>query len=129
MVQPYVAGVEGTGETKLVYLDGAFSHAVRVGPQLAAGSGVVPKPWEGLPPVELTTAGAAQEAIGHEVLDAVTAEVGVRPVYGRVDLVPGPDGELWLGEVELIDPSLYWRLAPAAAARMAEAIAARCRFR
>jgi hypothetical protein len=129
MVQPYVAGVEGTGERKLVYLDGAFSHAVRVGPQLVAGSGVIPKPWKGLPPVELAPAGAAPEAVGRQVLDAVTAEVGVRPVYARVDLVPAPDGQLWLGEVELIDPTLYWRLAPAAAAdRMAEAVATRCRL-
>ncbi len=41
LVQPYVASVDTRGETALVYLDGAFSHAMRKGPLLREGAGLV----------------------------------------------------------------------------------------
>lgn len=129
MVQPYMAGVDGERETKLVYLDGVFSHAVRISPLLAPGTGVQPRPWERPFTVEPTTPGRAQEAVAREVLAAVSAEVGVPPLYARVDLIPSPAGEPLLGEVELVDPSLFLRVVPDGAVRMADAIRARCQLR
>ncbi len=38
MVQPYLSEVDTLGETALVYVDGRFSHAVRKGAMLPAGS-------------------------------------------------------------------------------------------
>ncbi len=44
MVQPYVASVDEFGEAKLVHVDGALSHTVRVGALLEPGAGVVERP-------------------------------------------------------------------------------------
>ena len=41
MIQPYLADVDTLGETALVYIDGRFSHALKKGPLLVAGSGLV----------------------------------------------------------------------------------------
>ena len=46
MVQPYVASVDERGETKMVFVDGRFSHALRVGALLDADAGVLDVPWE-----------------------------------------------------------------------------------
>lgn len=125
MVQPYMTSVdaESRGETKLVFIDGAFSHAVRVGPQLFAGEGVRPRPWERPVPTELVAAAPAQVTAAEAVLAAVDAEVGAPLLYARVDLVAGPTDEPLLAEVELVDPILFLRHEPAAAARLAAAIA------
>ena len=48
-----------------------------------------------------------------------------RLLYARVDLIPGPDGEPMLIELELTEPSLFLRQSPGAAERLAEAIIAR----
>ena len=47
--------------------------------------------------------------------------VAPAPVYARVDLVRGEAGQPLLMELELIEPSLYLRRSPAAAAKFAEA--------
>ena len=47
---------------------------------------------------ELATAALARAA----------AAVGDSPMYGRVDVAPGPDGEPVVMELELIEPSLYF---------------------
>jgi glutathione synthase/RimK-type ligase-like ATP-grasp enzyme len=52
------------------------------------------------------------------------AAVEPRPAYGRVDFVRGNDGALQLMELELIEPELWLRSSPEAAARFAAAIAA-----
>ncbi|HJV09375.1 MAG TPA: hypothetical protein VJ653_06825, partial [Acidimicrobiales bacterium] len=122
MVQPYLAGVDVEGEVKLVFIDGAFSHAVRIGTQLPLGAGVLDRPWERPLPVEPATPTAAQLDCAHQVLAAVDAEVGAPLLYARVDLVPGPAGEPVLAEVELIDPILFLRDAERAADRLVAAI-------
>jgi glutathione synthase/RimK-type ligase-like ATP-grasp enzyme len=124
MVQPYVASVDVAGETKLVYVAGRLSHAVRVGPQLAAGAGVPERPWERLGRAERAEPTADERATGEGVLAAVAGEVPAPLLYARVDLMAGAGGEPLLGEVELIDPSLFLRLHPPAARRLAVAIRA-----
>ena len=39
LLQPYLPSVDRDGETALVYIDGAFSHAIRKGPLLPLGAG------------------------------------------------------------------------------------------
>lgn len=124
MVQPYVASVEDAGEVKLVFVDGAFSHAVRVGPLLAPRAGVVERLWERPVDIEAFEPDAAQLDTAHDVLAAVQAEVGQPLLYARVDLLAAPSGAPMLGEVEVIDPSLYLRFCPPAAGRLAQAILA-----
>ena len=125
MVQPYMASVDSDGETKLVFIDGDFSHAVRVGRLLPGGQGVIKRPWEKPVPTEVTTPTAAQLDTARDVLAAVRAAVPEALLYARVDLVTGDTGQPLLGEVELIDPSLLLRFANGAAGRMGAAITAR----
>lgn len=122
MVLPYLSTVDTEGEAKLIFIDGEFSHAVRVGPLLAAGAGVIERPWERPVAMEAIAPTAAQLGAAHDVLAAVRAEVDQPLLYARVDLVSAPTGEPLLGEVEVVDPSLFLRLVPPSAGRYAAAI-------
>jgi hypothetical protein len=123
MVQPYLARLDDDGETGLVYLDGAYSHAFRKG-ALLSGAPLDPGLYaeEEIAPREAT---ATQRAIGDAVLAAVDRRTGGAPLYARVDLVPGPDGEPVLLELEMTEPSLFLTTDAGAPARLAAAIAAR----
>ncbi len=123
MAQPYLAAVEEAGETAMVHIGGAFSHAVRKGPMLVPGLEVVGGLF-----VEEAIAPAAATAAEREVARAALEAVPGGPeglLYARVDLVPGPDGAPLVIELELLEPSLFLAHAPAAADRLAAAIAAR----
>ena len=124
MVQPYMASVDTEGETKLVFIEGEYSHAVRVGPLLGAGEGVINRRWERLVPMEPVAPSTAQLGAARHVLAAVQAEVARPLLYARVDLLAAPTGEPLLGEVELVDPSLLLRFAAPAAGLLAGAISA-----
>jgi hypothetical protein len=64
---------------------------------------------------------AAEHAAAHRVLAAVPGDL----LYARVDLIPGPDGQPLLVELELTEPSVFLGFGEGAARRFAEAIAAR----
>lgn len=128
MAQPFVGGVLDRGESSVVWMGGAVSHGVRKTPpagefrsQEEHGGHV-----EGIP-VEGSLADAAArvarflEDLGRR-LSAGAAPLP--PLYGRVDFLPGPDGWL-LGELELVEPSLYLRLDEGAPARLADSIVER----
>jgi hypothetical protein len=129
MIQPYLSGVDEHGETALVYLGGRFSHAVG---KAAVLDGPDPGPAglvDGLYRAEQITArdaSAAELAAGDAVLGALPGlvEGGGELSYARVDLLPGPDGPLLL-ELELTEPSLFFRYAPGSLRRFAAVIAGR----
>ncbi|NEM07450.1 ATP-grasp domain-containing protein [Geodermatophilus normandii] len=123
MVQPYLDRLDAEGETGLVYLDGAASHAFgkgalltgeALGPGLYAEEEITPR-----------TATAEQQALGDRVLAWVGERTGTVPLYARVDLVPGEDGAPQVIEVELTEPSLFLTTDAGAAARLAAAVRAR----
>ncbi|MEQ4305670.1 hypothetical protein ABNF97_30535 [Plantactinospora sp. B6F1] len=127
MVQPYLAAVDTAGETALLYVAGPdglrFSHAVRKGAILVGPDHGV----EGLfRPEEITprTPAEPELAVAERVLAALPGGPE-RPLYARVDLIPGPDGAPVLVELELTEPSLFLAHEPGAADRLADAIAAR----
>lgn len=121
MVQPYLAAVDEAGETALVHLGGAFSHAARKAPVLVPG---LDDPED----VEITA--REPSAAERVVADAALAAVPFEPLlYARVDVVPGPDGSPVLIELELAEPSLFLDTAPGAAERLADAVAARLAVR
>ncbi|MEU8344150.1 hypothetical protein SAMN05443665_1001516 [Actinomadura meyerae] len=125
MVQPYLSAVDGVGETALVYCDGEFSHAGRKAQILTAGAGIQ-GPVRGdttRGQVTAATATRAELDVARRALAAVPG--GEDLLYARVDLIPGPDGEPLIVELELTEPNLYLQLAPNAADRFAKAIAAR----
>ena len=123
MVQPYLAKLDAEGETGLVYVDGEYSHAFRKG-ALLAGAALGPGLFaeEEIEPRVVT---ATQRAIGDAVLAATADRTGGAPLYARVDLVPGANGEPMLIELELTEPSLFLTTDAGAAARVAKAIAGR----
>jgi hypothetical protein len=123
MVQPYLARLDADGETGLVYLDGAFSHAFRKG-ALLAGAALGPGLYAE-EEIEPRVPTAAQRAVADAVLAATADRTGGAPLYARVDLVPGPDDAPVLIELELTEPSLFLATDDGAAARVAAVIAAR----
>ncbi|MDQ2631796.1 MAG: hypothetical protein M3Y75_12615 [Actinomycetota bacterium] len=114
MVQPFLPSLEEQGETSLVFVDGKLSHTVRKRP--AAGDFRVQSIWGGT--VEPTEPEAAQVELAERALETL----GEAPLYARVDLVAGPDGEPRLIELELIEPNLYMDTAPGSPARLADAV-------
>jgi glutathione synthase/RimK-type ligase-like ATP-grasp enzyme len=125
MVQPYVASVDATGETGLIYVDGTFSHAIRKGALLRAPGVTTDELWarEDITP-------RAPDADEHSLADAVLdALPWAREtlLYARVDLVRGDDGSPLLLELELAEPSLFLGLGSDAALRLAKGIARRIR--
>ena len=120
LAQPYIEAVDEAGETALIYLGGAFSHAIRKGALL--GEGAAPRDDSGLFVTEETTprepSGAERDA-GERIMAWVTERFG-RLLYARVDLLPGDEPALL--ELELTEPSLFLGHAPGSADRLAELI-------
>lgn len=111
MVQPYLGDVE---ETDLVYIDGAYSHALRRRvPLPAAGDCDVFYLDEQLRPGEVSR---REREVAEQALAAAPDEL----LYGRVDLVDGA-----VLELEIAEPSLYLAFGDGAAARLAAAIGRR----
>jgi glutathione synthase/RimK-type ligase-like ATP-grasp enzyme len=125
MVQPYLATVEQFGEAGLIYIDGRFSHAIRKGQVLRSPGAGARDPGD----VAITPVAAAstERERAEQVLAAVP---GSGPLlYARVDLLRGPSGECLLSEVELTEPSLFLGDAIGSTQRLAQAVAARARYR
>ena len=119
MVQPYVQAVEEAGETALLYLGGAFSHAIRKGPLLHADTRSDPSGLFVSEEISPREPSAEERAVGDRVMAWLTERFGPL-LYARVDLLPGAR----VLEVELAEPSLFLAHAPGSAARLADAIAA-----
>lgn len=69
----------------------------------------------------------AERALCEQALRAAAAHLGLRepPLYARVDWLRDAAGALRLTELELVEPSLFFRHGPASADRLAELIVAR----
>ncbi len=119
MLQPYHHGVDASGETGMVYADGAFSHAFRKGPLLQPG-GVMTDQLFAPEDISARVPTTAEHAIAEQAMAFITRDFGT-PAYARVDLLPGPQ----IIEVELVEPSLYLGQDEGAPARFAAAFAAR----
>jgi hypothetical protein len=131
LIQPYLAGVDEHGETAVVFFGGIRSHVLRKRPVLRT-AGIAPLADTAHAPAavmlerDLVSAGTAT-ATELALADAVHAEITARfrtPLYARVDMIPGPEAEPVLLELELIEPNLNLDLVPGSAARLAAAILA-----
>jgi hypothetical protein len=132
MVQPYLGAVDERGETALLYVRGELAHVLRkravlrpdeVAPVRDDALGAA----EAMYDPELVTAGESSRAereVGSRIVGYVTDRFGSPPLYGRVDLVPGPDGDPVLIELELVEPNFYLNIYPETADRVADAIVA-----
>jgi O-ureido-D-serine cyclo-ligase len=121
MVQPYLPSVEEPGERCLVFLDGELSHAVRKN-SLFRGGRHAGLP-EGVPvPPEPDEAETARRVLA-------LIPLAERPLYARVDLARDAAGRPLLLELELTEPTLFFKDAPGAAERLARALEARTKAR
>ena len=115
MIQPYFSSVEEPGERCLVHIDGRFSHAIRKRSHFLGGRHVGPE-------------GVAVDAAIDE-LDAAATILRLsgaeNVLYARVDLARDDSGRPCLMELELVEPTLFFTIAPGAAERMADALEAR----
>src|ERR1700676_4229750 len=123
LLQPYVASVDSAGETGLIYVDGALSHAIRKGPVLQVHGVATHRLWA---PEEISarTPDAAELALAEATLDALPWP-REELLYARIDLVEGGGGQPMLLELELAEPSLFLGHADDAAERLAAGIARR----
>jgi glutathione synthase/RimK-type ligase-like ATP-grasp enzyme len=108
----------GRGEVSVMAMGGKVTHAIR---KVAApgdfrvqddhGGRVLPH-----------QASAEEVSFAQRVITACP-HAAQRPLYHRIDMVRGPQGELTLCELEMIEPELWLRNCPSAAGELAAAIA------
>jgi hypothetical protein len=114
MFQPYIETVETFGEVSAIFLGGAFSHAVRKIPvagdyRVQDDHGASDQPYT-FEPEFLAKLEAFLDGFQHDV------------VYGRFDFLKDADGQYMMTELELVEPSLFFRHDLAAADRLADAV-------
>ncbi|MCB9852861.1 MAG: hypothetical protein H6819_07175 [Phycisphaerales bacterium] len=115
MLQPYYASVEKEGEYSVIFIDGQSTHAVRKVP--VAGDYRVQDDYGAHDePIQLSERDlrVAAEAV-------VRAGAGERLLYARADFLRAPDGTLRMNELEVVEPSLFFRHRPEAAETLAHA--------
>lgn len=118
LVQPFMETVATHGERSLVAIDGQLSHAVLKHPRFAGERERV----EGPMPIDEGERALAEGAM------AVATEQNDGPLlYTRIDLIRSARGEPLIAELELIEPSLFFSMAPASVARFVAGIARRLR--
>ncbi len=124
MVQPYLDSVEREGEYSLIVVDGQVTHGVRKIPppgdyRVQDDFGATDEPWD---------AGDAERELALRIVRTAEQHCGVDAplLLARVDFLRDAAGELLLNELELVEPSLFFRHAPAAGEALARALLARC---
>jgi len=118
MAQPLARSIVDEGEYSLFYFNGMHSHSVLKTPKV--GDFRVQEEHGGVVrPV------VVENAL-HEAGVSTLKALGVTPLYARADFVRSNDGRsFWLIELELVEPSLYFRMDPEAPGRFARALSAR----
>ncbi len=117
IVQQYLSDVERWGETSVVYIGGEPTHAVRKVP--AAGEFRIHEHWGGRD--EPVTPADDELEVGRAAL----ATLRTVPAYARVDLIRDEQQRPRVVELELVEPYLWFEIAPQAADRLASLLMAR----
>jgi glutathione synthase/RimK-type ligase-like ATP-grasp enzyme len=125
MVQPYLSRIEAEGEVSMIFLGGAFSHAMLKRAVLSGPDRGEDRRFAGDldgGPIACMPSDA-QLALARAVLAALPW-APTTLLYARVDVVTGDDGSPLLMELELTEPHLFLGHAHGATERMATAITA-----
>lgn len=112
--QPFLRTVITEGEYSLFYFGGQLSHAIQKVPK--AGDFRVQEEHGG----EISAIPVTPEL--RKMADSVMATLDPVPFQARIDLVRLDNGTLAVMEVELIEPSLYFRMDVRAPANFADAL-------
>ena len=115
MIQPFLPAIVEEGEISLIYIDGAFSHALRK--RAADGDYRIQSLFGGR---EENFAPSPQELSQAEAVLAGCPFPA--PPYARIDMVRLPSRQLAVMEVELIEPYLYPDQGPELGERLAAAV-------
>ncbi len=117
LIQPYLESVDTRGEHALVFIGGAFSHAMTKGAMLNVDGGARTALFR-RERMSVTTPDPDARAVAERVLaDPRFDDL----LYARVDLLASDEGWLIL-ELELAEPSLFLTHVPDAARRLARAV-------
>jgi glutathione synthase/RimK-type ligase-like ATP-grasp enzyme len=118
MLQEYQKYITSYGEAAFMVFNGKFSHAI------------IKKAKDGDFRVQDDFGGSVHpyKASEEEIrfAEEVTASVSPMPVYSRVDIIKDNNGKPAIGELELIEPELWFRFHPPAADLLAEALVNYC---
>jgi glutathione synthase/RimK-type ligase-like ATP-grasp enzyme len=123
MIQPYQPAVDAEGERALIFLGGAYSHAITKDPMIRRGAG----PLDDLIANQVTRPASPSPAeleLGRQAVAAAERILGPT-TYARVDVVTRSDGVPAVLELELLDPVLFFVHEPAAASTFAAVLADR----
>jgi glutathione synthase/RimK-type ligase-like ATP-grasp enzyme len=115
LLQPFIRDVVETGEDTVMVVNGRVTHAVRKVPK--AGDFRVQDDHGGT----VHHLDPTREHV--DLAQRAMAACAPAPSYGRVDMVRDDQGKLAVMELELIEPELWLREYPPAAAELAQAIA------
>lgn len=118
MVQPYLSRID-EGERALVFLGGAFSHAMRKGPVLT-DVGIVDNDRDAHPDLVPHQPSCAELDLAHAALSAVPARDA--PLYARIDVAMGDDGSPVVMELELVEPNLFLTHSPSGLGRFTDLV-------
>lgn len=114
MLQPYYDSVEIEGEYSVIFVEGEPTHAVRKVP--------VPGDYRVQDDYGAHDEPASLTDDDIRVASAAVAAVGQSLLYARADFLRCPDGLLRMNELELVEPSLFFRHGADAAERLARAM-------
>ncbi|MBT0963733.1 ATP-grasp domain-containing protein [Denitromonas iodatirespirans] len=117
MVQAFEPAIVTSGELSLIVIDGRTTHAIRK--TAKAGDFRVQDDHGGT--VHAHTPAADERAFA----EAAVRACPTLPLYARVDFVRRGPGDFRLMELELVEPELFFRFAPAAADTLADALVRR----
>ncbi len=128
MLQPFLSQVLSRGEWSAIFVDGVITHCVRKIPvagdyRVQDDFGAKDERYEPTP---------AERQLAMRTMAVVQAVGGPCPgadgrplLYGRADFLWGDDGGCVLTELELVEPSLFFRHAAAAATALTAALVRR----
>jgi glutathione synthase/RimK-type ligase-like ATP-grasp enzyme len=117
MLQPFLPAVLARGEWSAIFVDGAIAHCVRKVPvpgdyRVQDDFGATDAPYAPTP---------AERALAERAMAVVERRFG-RLLYGRTDFLWDDAGGCVLTELELVEPSLFFRHGPAAAPALVAAL-------
>ena len=114
LVQPFFPTISELGEASLMVFGGKFTHAILK--KAKAGDFRVQDDFGGT----VHDYNPTQEEI--KFAEKVFQSCSSLPIYGRVDIVWDSNKQIYLSELEIIEPELWIRNRPESANKIAEAI-------
>lgn len=114
LVQPFINTIEKFGEASLMVIDGKFTHAI------------LKKAKPGDFRVQDDFGGTVHDYVPTkkeiEFAEMVIEKCKAKPLYGRVDIIWDNEKNVYLSELEIIEPELWLRNYPKSAENIAEAV-------